>query len=408
MYHCPPGPFSQFRGMSRKFVSGMIRPRSERGHVYIDTYEQLVEFCDHAAHAHVLAVDTEFLRERTYHPQLCLVQLGTHDSIAAVDPLAIEDLSPVRALFEDARITKVFHSCSQDMEVIDCTLGCVPAPIFDTQVAAAFLGQRLQLGYGALVEKYEGVHLPKASSLTDWSKRPLDEEQLSYAEDDVRYLPHIYDAMMAELIARDRLGWVEPEFQRLCERSRYETDPDEAYLRLKRSSGLSPRQLAVAREVCAWRERKAMRRNIPRKWVVSDEVLAEACRLAPKSVERLRRIRGAAQLSDRDAEGLVLAVKRGLDCPKDQQPQPVRHVRHAADSESVVDLMYALVRLVSEKSGVAVQLIASKDDLLTFLTDRDESHLAHGWRYELVGADLDRLLCGEMGLTVKDSHIEVL
>ena len=159
--------------------------------MYITSKEDLDAFCSRVAHARVIAVDTEFLREKTYHPKLCLVQVATADEAAAIDPLAIDDLSPLVRLFEDPNITKVFHACTQDLEVLQDALGCVPAPVFDTQLAAAFLGLRQQIGYGALVESYCGVRLPKAESLTDWSRRPLDEDQLRYAEDDVIYLPEI-------------------------------------------------------------------------------------------------------------------------------------------------------------------------------------------------------------------------
>ena len=160
--------------------------------MFISDYDQLSAFCEQAASSRILAVDTEFLREKTYYPKLCLIQVATHDELASIDPLAIEDLSPLRALFEDPRITKVFHACTQDLEVILYAMGCVVAPVFDTQLAAAYLGMRQQVGYGALVERYTGVHLPKADSLTDWSRRPLDAEQLAYAEDDVRFLPGIW------------------------------------------------------------------------------------------------------------------------------------------------------------------------------------------------------------------------
>ncbi|MDD5800688.1 MAG: ribonuclease D, partial [Coriobacteriales bacterium] len=156
--------------------------------MYISNFDDLSDFCKRAQSSKVLAVDTEFLREHTYYPQLCLVQVATPDEIAAVDPILIKDLSPLARLFQDTSITKVIHACSQDMEVLLHAMGCVPAPVFDTQLVASFLGYRMQLGYGALVESFTKVHLPKAESLTDWSRRPLDPEQLRYAEDDVRYL----------------------------------------------------------------------------------------------------------------------------------------------------------------------------------------------------------------------------
>ena len=376
--------------------------------MYLSTYDQLEAFCARAAGSKVIAVDTEFLREKTYFPKLCLVQVSFGDEIAAIDPLAIDDLSPLARLFEDRSVTKVFHACSQDLEVILDGMGCVCAPVFDTQLAAAFLGLRQQVSYGALVEAYCGVRLPKAESLTDWSRRPLDPEQLDYAEDDVRYLPGIYGRMVSQLVEGDRLSWVLPEMEALCDPSRIRRAPEEAYLRLRRAGSLTRRQLALAREVCAWRERSAAERDIPRKWVASDEVVVEICKRAPGSRERLRRIRGTDQIPERDARGLIEAVARGQACPADECPKVNRHLRPSPETEGVIDLMYAVLRLVSERSGVATQLIATRDDLLDFLQDRESSPLSRDWRWELAGRTLARLLSGEVGLTVKEGRIELL
>lgn len=386
-----------------------LRPGLRGPSLFISTYEELERFCERASSSPVLAVDTEFLRERTYRPRLCLIQLATSaDDIAAVDPIAIRDLSPIARLFEDPSIVKIVHACSQDLEVIDGAMGCVPSPMFDTQLAAAFLGHRMQLGYGALVESYTGVHLAKAESLTDWSRRPLDPEQLVYAEDDVRYLPGIYEQMRSELVDRDRLSMVLPEMQALLDPSHYRHDPMLAYQHLKRVSSLTRRQLAVAREACGWRERLAAKRDIPRKWVLSDEVLVEVCRRAPADEQRLRRIRGTEQLSERDSAALLHAISRGLSCPASNYPSMPRRSRPSGEQESVVDLMYAMLRIISERSGVATQLIATRDELLDFMSGEEGASLSQGWRYELAGRQLEGLLSGSCGLTVKDGRVEIL
>ena len=376
--------------------------------MYISEYQDLKAFCERAASSKILAVDTEFLREKTYYPKLCLIQIATYEESACVDPLAIDDLSPLRDLLVDKRITKVFHACTQDLEVILHAMGVVAAPVFDTQLAAAFLGLRQQVGYGMLVEHYTGVRLPKADSLTDWSRRPLDAEQLAYAEDDVRYLPGIYDAMMTQLVAKNRLGWLTPEMEELSDRSHFERLPEQAYLHLKRSSSLTRRQLAVAREVCAWRERRAAERDIPRKWLVSDEILVEVCKRCPKTMDRLRRIRGTEQISDREADGLLRAVRKGLAIGPADLPAQKRRERSSAEAEGAIDLMYALLRIISERSGIAPQLIATREDLVDLAAGREGCRLQSGWRYELAGSRLMRLLSGEMGLTVKDGRVEIL
>lgn len=388
------------------YVSRLALGNESRAYVYISNFDELSDFCKEASTSKVLAVDTEFLRERTYYPQLCLVQLATPDKIVAVDPILIRDLSPLAKLFSDTSIVKVIHACGQDMEVLLHAVGCLPQPVFDTQIVAAFLGHRMQMGYGALVEAYTKVHLPKAESLTDWSRRPLDPEQLKYAEDDVRYLPGIYDQMTSDLIAKDRLGWVKPELDRLDNPLLYQRDPRKAYLHLRRSSSLTRRQLSVAREVCAWRESAAARRNIPRKWVISDEVIVEMCRRPPSSTAQLRRIRGTEKVSERDLSAIVEAAQRGCDLNPSEYPELKHHAHPSAEAESIVDLMCALIRLVSEKTGVASQLIASRDDLYDLLVGNDTPVL-HDWRYDIAGKQLQGLLHGEVGLTVKDSHVEI-
>lgn len=377
--------------------------------MYISTNEDLLAFCDRARAFPAVAFDTEFLRERTYHPRLCLVQAATPDECVAIDPLAIDDLSPLAELFRDPGTLKVFHACSQDMEVINHALGVLPAPVFDTQVAATFLGERMQVSYNGLVHAFCGVTLPKTESLTDWSRRPLTPEQVEYALDDVRYLIRAYAVIEERLAAEGRLSWVRDELRPLTDRSHYDADPRSAFKRVKRINSLTRRQLAVARELAAWRESRAEHRDIPRKWVVSDEVLVALAKRAPRSPEDFRRIRGTEQLSERDVDAALAAIASGRRCPQENLPSIGRpHHAPAPEVESVVDLMYALIRLVSERSGVATAMIASRDDLLDYIDHPDRSGLREGWRFELVGTLLDDLLRGDMGLTVKDGKIQIL
>ena len=376
--------------------------------MFITTTEDLNAFCARAKKHGVLAVDTEFLREKTYHPRLCLIQLGTPEEVCAVDPFRVEDFSSLKDLLEDENIVKVLHACSQDMEVIKYALSCVVHPVFDTQVAAAFLGYRMQLGYGALVEAYASVTLPKAESMTDWSLRPLDAQQIAYAEDDVRYLPGIYDKMMSELIDKNRLGWLVPEMQEVCDPEKLEVHYDEAYRKVKRVNSLTRKQLAIAREVASWREKTAEMRNIPRKWVLGDEVLIEICKRCPKNADKLRRLRGLTQLNSGDCTSILAAVNAGLNCPSDQLPEIKRRPRTSSDTDSVIDLMYSVLRIIAAKNGIAAQVIATRDDLYEYLNNNEKSSLASGWRHEILGKYLIQLLEGQIGLTVKDGKVEIL
>ena len=377
--------------------------------MYISTTEELQALCDRARTHDAIAVDTEFLRERTFHPKLCLVQIATPDECAIVDPLTIGDLSPLAALMTDEGTLKVFHACSQDMEALYHTLGALPAPIFDTQVAAAFLGERMQISYNGLVHAFCGVSLPKSESLTDWSRRPLSDAQIEYAVDDVRYLIQAYEVIAQRLDELGRTSWVYDEIRPLTRVEQYQTDPRTAYRHVKRINSCTRHQLAIARELAAWRERKAERHNIPRKWIMSDEVLVALCKRAPTTVADFRRVRGTEQLSEQDVDAALAAIARGRRCPVENQPaQPRQHHAPSPELESVVDLMYALIRIVSERSGVAAGIIASRDDLADYIDHPERSPLRDGWRFELVGSLMDDLLDGRIGLTVKDRTLEIL
>lgn len=377
--------------------------------MYISTYEELSAFCERAARFNAIAVDTEFLRERTYHPRLCLVQVATPDECVVIDVIAIDNLAPLAILMRDEGTVKVFHACSQDMEVLNYTLGALPAPIFDTQIAAAFLGERMQTSYNGMVHAFCGVTLPKSESLTDWSRRPLTPEQIEYALDDVRYLIKAYDVIMECLDESGRASWVLDEIKPLTDRSHYVVDRRVAFKRVKRVNSLTRRQLAVARELAAWREARAEYSNIPRKWLMSDEVLIALSKRPPHDAASLRRVRGTEQLSDADVAGALSVIARGESCPADKYPFIARtHKPASPELESVIDLMYALIRLVGERSGVATAMIASRDDLVDYVDHPQDSPLREGWRFELVGTLIDDLLNGDIGLTVKDRALEIL
>lgn len=377
--------------------------------MYISTNEDLTAFCNRARAFSAIAIDTEFLREKTYHAKLCLVQVATPDECVVIDPLAIDDLGPLAELMTDVDTLKVFHACSQDMEVLCHALGSVPAPIFDTQVAAGFLGERAQCSYHNLVSTFCGVSLPKTESLTDWSRRPLSPKQIEYALDDVRYLIDAYRVIESKLHSLGRTAWVRDEIRPLADPAHYRSDPRAAFKRVKRVNACTRRQLAVARELASWREQRAETRDIPRKWVMSDEVLLALCKRAPQTVEDFRAVRGTEQLSARDVEVALDAIARGRRYPQENLPSIGRaHRAPAPELESVIDLMYALIRLVSERSGVATSLIVSRDGLLDYIEHPERSPLREGWRFELVGTLMDDLLQGNIGLTVKDGALEIL
>lgn len=377
---------------------------------YVTTPAQLRELAAELEGSTVLAIDTEFLREKTYYAKLCLLQLNNGTVSALVDPFSVGDLSPLVPILTDENCVKVFHAGTQDIDILWHETGVIPSPIFDTQVAASLLGHPLQVGYGPLVRSVCDVKLAKADSYTDWSKRPLSGSQTKYALDDVIYLPRIYEALRDELAERGRLTWCERDFKALSDPASYENDPREMWRRVKRISSLSRGQLSVAREVAAWRETEAMRRNIPRKWVLPDEAIVEIARKAPKSSETLFEVRGLAnKINGRDANQILEAVRKGKETPQEQWPRLERSPKGEVEADGAVELLSALLEMRAKQNGVAAPLVATHGDLSKLVRGhRDGLQLMEGWRYEIAGRELIDLLEGRLALYLADGTIEVV
>ena len=377
--------------------------------MYITDRKQLKEFADRAKRSAVLAVDTEFLREKTYWPRLCLIQLATEEESVVVDPFRVKDLSDLAELFVDERIVKLFHAAGQDMELIVHEMGVVPKPVFDTQIAASLLGDMLQIGYGSLVLNECNVKLKKADSFTDWSRRPLTDSQIQYALDDVIYLPRIYRSMKERLEKLGRLSWLDRDFEELSDPERYKDDPYERFKRLKRVNQLTPQQLSAAREVAAWRETQAMKRNIPRKWVVTDEQIVEICKREPRTLDELFMVRGVSNtLKTDDARRVLAACKQGLDAPEDAWPELNKSYKSEPNVDPQVDLLYSLVKVRAKEAGVAFGVLASHADLAKLVRGHyEEVDILKGWRRHLVGEELLALMRGEILLGIEDGVLKV-
>lgn len=377
--------------------------------MYIANQEDLEAFANRAMRSSMLAIDTEFLREKTYYAKLCLLQLATDDETAIVDPFEVEDLRVLAPLLENESVVKLFHAGGQDLEILLREVGVLPRPLFDTQVAAALLGHTQQIGYAALVHAECGVTLKKIDSFTDWSRRPLSESQLEYAADDVAYLPRMYERMRAQLVELGRLAWLDRDFEDLADPKRYATNERERYRRLKRVSQLSRRQLAAAREVAAWRELEAQRRDVPRKWVVTDEQIVEACKREARTIDELFMVRGMSdRLSTKDARCVVALMSSALDAPPDAWPEPDRCGKNEPNVDAELDLMCALVRLRAKQNGVAFPTLASHDDLARVARGyREGVDVLRGWRRSLVGEELLRLLEGKIALSLSNGEIKV-
>lgn len=377
--------------------------------MYVRTAAELRQLVDMVAGAPVLAVDTEFMRERTYWARLCLIQIGTGDVSAIIDPIALDDLSPLWEIMRDQRTLKVLHAGSQDLEIMWRLMGDTMRPVFDTQVAATLAGFPQQVGYGAIVKELLGVELDKSDTYTDWAKRPLSATQVEYALNDVRYLPGVYRSLLERLEAHDRIEWLRADFERMAQVETFKVEPEEVFRRLKRLSSLNRRQLGVLQKVAAWRELEAQRRDIPRRWVIGDESLIEIARRCPADTAALAAVRGVSdKLSKSAYPGVIAAVRAGLELADDELPRLDKRKRKPADIDGAVDLMAALVRLRAKQHDVAVPLLASRDDLEHLAAgDRDDSPLLEGWRRSIVGEELLELLDGGLSLALVDGALTV-
>lgn len=377
---------------------------------FVTAQKDLEDLAERLHGSSLLAIDTEFMREKTYYAKLCLLQLNNGEVSALVDPFSVTDLSPLVEILTDPGCTKVFHAGTQDIGILHHEIGVTPAPVFDTQVAASLVGYPLQVGYGPLVRSICGVNLPKADSYTDWAKRPLTKSQMRYALDDVVYLPQIYKTLKAELEAKGRLSWCAHDFEELSDPGNYEHDPYEMFWRVKRVSSLSREQLAIAKEVAAWREIEAMRRNLPRKWVMADEAVIEIARKAPKSKEALLEVRGLNnKLNGKDANQVLGAVKKGMDTPRQKWPRFESSPKGEVQADGAVELLSSLLEVRAKQNDVAAPLIATHSDLSKLARGHREGlALMEGWRYDIAGKELVELLEGKLALCLDDGMIEVI
>lgn len=377
--------------------------------MYIDSQAALEAFVERAKTARLLAIDTEFLREKTYYPKLCLMQIATDDERVIIDPFAVDDLTVLKGVLEDENITKVFHAGHQDIEIILYDIGCVPHPVFDTQVAAALLGQTQQIGYGALVHSVCGVKLKKVDSFTDWSARPLSESQISYAEDDVVYLPQIYDSQIEALEKKGRLHWLDDELRIMELPETYMPDEQERFRRLKHVGQLSRRQMAAAREMTSWREIEARKRNVPRKWIITDEQIVESCKREPRTIDDLFMIRGMRErLTTRDARVLIELVVAALDSAPDTWPELPTSGKSEANVDVQVDMLMAIVRIRARENDIAIPTLASHSDLVEIARGHyDGAEILRGWRRDIVGAELVDFLEGRLALSIEKGRVKI-
>jgi len=377
----------------------------------VETTADLRALCEELTHAPYIALDTEFMRDQTYWPKLCLIQIAIPGNAAMIDPLAPDiDLSPFYDLLRNQHTVKVFHAARQDVEIFCQQGGVVPTPLFDTQIAAMVCGFGDAASYETLARKIAKVEIDKSARYSDWSHRPLNKRQLEYAQADVTHLCTIYEAMMRMLEKSGRSAWVEEEIAELSDPGLYRLDPKDSWKRLKPRT-TNKRFLAMLASLAEWREREAQARDIPRGRVLKDEALTEIAAHPPENAEGLDRIRALPKgfAASRLGKGLMEAIELGRHAqpPKDIEPQPARRKREP--SPAAMDLLKTLLRLKAEEIGVAPRLIANSDDIERLAAHEDEGVAAlHGWRAEVFGHDAIALRKGDLAIALENGNAVIV
>lgn len=374
----------------------------------ITTTSALTEICSRLAEGEFVAVDTEFMREQTFWPDLCLIQLAGPGEEAIVDPMAPGiDLKPFYELMADTCVVKVFHAARQDVEIVFCEAGLIPTPIFDTQIAAMVCGFGESVSYVNLVKKITGRDLDKSSRFTDWSRRPLTEKQLVYALGDVTHLRDIYIALKAELESTGRASWLDEEMADLTAPSTYESHPENAWQRLKMRVK-NRKALAVLIELAAWRERLAQAQDVPRGRILRDEALYDIANQLPTSVEKLSELRTLSDGFARSqrARDIIDAVARGLERDPKTLPPLTHSQPMSAEATATIELLKVLLKAAAARNRVAPRLIADSEDLERIASEAEPDVAAmKGWRRQLFGDDALKLKRGELALTLSKGEV---
>jgi ribonuclease D len=373
----------------------------------ITTTTSLAEVCGRLQRHPFVTVDTEFLRESTYYPKLCVAQIASTDEAVVVDALANGiDLKPLFNLMADENVIKVFHAARQDIEICWHAAGLIPVPLVDTQVAAMVLGYGDSIAYDQLVQRITGDSLDKSLRFTDWTRRPLSEAQIAYAISDVTHLRDVYVKLEADLKKRGRTEWMREEMRVLTSPDTYRMEPEHAWQRLQ-TRVRKPKELAVLIEIAAWREREAQTRDVPRGRVLKDDVVGDIAVQAPTTIERLGNLRSLPKGFERSkwGEAIIEAVKRGL--ARDVKTLPkIERPKGAPNGQATVELLKVLLRMTAERHGVAAKVIATMDDLDRIAADDDADVPAlSGWRRELFGDKALALKHGRLALAVEHNRV---
>ncbi len=375
--------------------------------IYIDNFPALTDYCDQLKGSVWLAIDTEFEREKTYYSELCLIQVTDGGHAAVIDPLAIDDLTPIMNIFYDSSVLKIFHSARQDLEIFFNLKGSVPAPLFDTQLAAPLLGFPEQTGYANLVKGIVGVELSKSHTRTDWKRRPLNDGQLRYAIDDVIYLAQIYEKMVDQLKEMNRLDWLDNDFLAMTDPDIYEPDTDHVWRRIRSANRLKGKKLSVLQALAKWREETARSENRPRNWLLKDDAIIDMAHQLPDNKSAIFAIKGLHERAARKYGSELLKI---ISEAQKEEPQPIadktKNKPLKMEQEALVDAMMAIVRLRADENNLNPTILAPRKEIER-LVKNDVSIVNSSWRQRMIGEELTAFLKGELSFKVVNKELQL-
>lgn len=378
--------------------------------IEITKIKQLEKFVADARKSDIVCLDSEFIREKTYVPELCLIQAQTREESYLIDPFCFESLSILKDLLLDENVVKVFHACGQDLEVLRNETGVLPVNIYDVQLASTIINGLYHPSLGNLLAVSIDVHIEKSESFTDWSRRPLSPKQVKYAIEDVLYLPDLYDYQISKLKKLNRESWLEEDFAELLDEDRFQIDPKQQYLHLKRVNQLSSFELKLARDVCAWREERARIINIPRRSVISDEQVLEICKRNPRNLDDLLAIRDidcALNISElREVLGVLAQARKKEDI---HLKQDYKASERNGNVDALVDALSAICKIRGKENNISPSALANNADLSLVARGLfDEAKVMHGWRGRLLADDLLGYMNGKLSLRVIDDKLKIV
>jgi ribonuclease D len=380
----------------------------QQDYEYIDGNAGLARFCAALDEVSYCVIDTEFIRESTYYPELALIQVASGDRLACIDPLAITEFAPLAELLVKPNLLKVFHSSSQDLEILYQKFGAVPAPVFDTQLAAAVLGYNHQISYADLVQQITGVALDKKHTRANWLRRPLSPDELDYAMDDVRHLMAVYEELKQKLDSTRRNGWIEKDLRAMSDPENYQVDKSQLWRRLKGVLKLKGEKLQIASDLCRWREDLAQRQNRPRRWIAKDDALVEIARQKPANFEALVRI---PELSDKTArrhgDELLKIIAHAETIDSAQWPQHDKSRSLNKQQLALGDCLMALCRKIADQNQIALATLATRKDIDNLILNQKSSRLTQGWRFSMAGEQLLEFIHGQSTISVDNEDLKL-